>query len=756
VDGTESIRPYIGSVNDGVNDVGAVETVLTNGDLGNSSNFRSQLGLDAGETRDLFDVDKNTCKATTIKGNVKLAKVHEDDCARLMWGFATAAKPGDYAASEAGYAVRCPMGSGPGQSNNPDDCKPLGAIIHSSPAVAGPPSALVRDEGYRKYADLYKNVYAPAGAPGGTFKQRQTLYVSTTDGLLHAFDVNFTGDTSKPSELWAFVPPAVLPQLKTNFPGGQRNLLDGTPVVKDVVFERGATDVGKHEPWHTVLVSGLGKDGYFALDVSSDGELANASSFNPVTDGNLNTLRSRLRSGAPAGPHFLWQVKSTIEAGGSEKGKHKGKKNKKGDKIYGLFGDKVGTPVITTLFFNDAAHPNSDGKPHEIGVAILPGGIDEDVPTTGPSCPRRTSPLPSYSAPNDVMNPRANVRGWGASCGDAVAGRSVTIVRLDRGESVRHFARAPAGDDDVPKRLLDRGVCSGSPNDNCRVINSPFDAPVVGTPVVFPNDVGSVAQKAFVGDADGTLYRLDLSSPDPSLWGAKLFLDTRGSAFPAAGFQGDKPISLPPVLSLSENGNLVIGVANGDQEDLSAKPSGDHNLLWSVTEIPAQGAVPVHPELNWYLNFIDGERVTGPMAVFDKTLYFSTYKVGSSTTNVCQAGSANLYGRDYVKPYDNSNRSLGGDYRLVPTSVPFQPQGPDLIPGVSIRESQACATAVNTNDFFGGVRLGSQMTTPASFSLFANQAKNGGVNGNAVAQIKKDLQLPRTQTIVDSWASVVE
>lgn len=754
IDGAESIRPYIGSLNDGVNDVGGVETVLTNADLSSTSGFRSALGLDAGETKDLFDIDKSTCKATTVKGNIKLPKVHEDDCARLMWGFASAAKPSNYPTAEAGYAVRCPIGSGPGQSTNLDDCKPLGSIIHSSPAVAGPPSALLRDEGYRKYADLYKNVYAPAGAPGGTYKQRQTLYVSTTDGLLHAFDVNFGGDASKPSELWAFLPPAVLPQLKTNFPGGQRNLLDGTPVVKDVVFDRGGADVGKHEPWHTVLVSGLGKDGYFALDVSSDGELAAASSYNPVTDGSLATLKSRLRSSAPVGPHFLWQLQSTIEAGGSEKGKHKGKKNKKGDKVYGLFGDKVGTPVITTLFFNDAAHTNSDNKPHEIGVAILPGGIDEDVPATGPSCARRTSPLPSYSAPNDVMNPRSSVRGWGANCGDAVAGRSVTIVRLDTGEIVRHFARATSSDDDVPKRLLDRGVCSG-PNDNCRVINSPFDAPIVGTPVVFPNDVGSIAQKAFVGDADGTLYRLDLSSPDPSQWSAKLFLDTRGASFPDTGFTGDKPIAIPPVLSLAENGNLVLGVANGDQEDLSSKPAGDHNLLWSVTEIPAQSSVPVHPELNWYMNFTDGERVTGPMAVFDKTFYFATYKV-SSTANVCQNGSANLYGRDYVKPYDTGNLSAGGDYRLVPVTAPFQSQGPDLIPGVSIRESQACATQVNTNDFFGGVRMGSQMTTPASFSLFANKAKNGGTNGNAVAQIKKDLQLPRTQTIVDSWASVVE
>jgi type IV pilus assembly protein PilY1 len=452
----------------------------------------------------------------------------------------------------------------------------------------------------------------------------------------------------------------------------------------------------------------------------------------------------------------LWQLKSTIEAGGSEKGKHKGKKNKKGDKLYGLFGDKVGTPVITTLFFNDGAHSNSDNKPHEIGVAILPGGIDEDVPTTGPSCARRTTPLPTYSAPNDVMNPRANVRGWAANCNDPVAGRSVTIVRLDTGEIVRHFARANGGDDDVPKRLLDKGVCSGAPAQSCKVINSPFDAPIVGTPVVFPNAVGSVAQKAFVGDADGTLYRLDLSSPNPAEWSAKLFLDTRGSSFSSSDFTGDKPIAIPPVLSLSENGNLIIGVANGDQDDLGAKPASDHNLLWSVTEIPAQGGIPVHPELNWYMNFTNGERVTGPMAVFDKTLYFATYRVSNATVNVCQAGSANLYGRDYVQPYDLSNRALGGEYRLVPTNAPFQAQGPELIPGVSIRESQACATAVNTSDFFSGTRVGSQMTTPASFSLFANQAKNGGTNGNSVAQIKKDLQLPRTQTIIDSWASVVE
>ena len=356
------------------------------------------------------------------------------------------------------------------------------------------------------------------------------------------------------------------------------------------------------------------------------------------------------------------------------------------------------------------------------------------------------------------MNPRTSVRGWSGNCADAVAGRSVTIVRLDNGRIIRHFARALPGDDDVPRRLLgggDSAVCPAGGGTACRVINSPFDAPVTGTPVVFPNDPGSIGQKVFVGDADGTLYRMDISNPDPGKWKAELFLDTRGTGL-GVSFTGDKPIAVPPVVSLGEKGSLIINVANGDQEDLGTIPANDHHVVWSVTEVP--GASGARPQLNWFLPLDGGERVTGPMVVFDKTLNFSSYRVNSSA-NVCQDGQARIYALDYVKPKTPGNLADGGDWKIpgLPTNTQFSSEGVDLIPGVSVRASQACAQAQTTQDYFGGARLGAMLTTPTSYELVANRSKPNAVAGqNAVTQFKKSLSLPRTQTIVDAWASVVE
>lgn len=768
VDGNESIRPYASGVNDGVLQVGGYETMLTKAAVADDTTFRTALGgISNNDVKEVFDVDKNTCKETRLSSGVKLSKIsNETKCARVLWGFTTAASPTDLPDSSDGvtgaYAVRCPVGGGKGQSSDPKVCQPLGAIIHSTPAIASAPSALLRDEGYRKFAEYFKD-------------RRQTLYVETTDGLLHAFDVNYPGRgaSSNTSELWAFAPPAVLADYQSNFPGGQQTLMDSSPIVKDVVFERAAGGVGADTAWHTVLVAGAGKDGYFALDVSADGQITNPSDYSAVTNGNKASLASALRPGAgrPVGPHFLWQLTSTEEGGGGEKGKKKkGKKhkNKRGKDLYTLFGDRVGTPAITTLYINDPANPTGDGQPREVGVAILPGGIDDDVPSPAPapSCNRRSTEAPFAAAPpfsgaEAVMNPRATVRRWADDCDDAVSGRSVTIVRLDTGEVIRHFARANAGDNDVPKRILDRGVCpaNGTGSGACRVINSPFDAPMTGTPVVFPNDPGSVAQKVFIGDADGTVYRLDLSNSNPTKWTADLFLDTRG---PGVGpFTGDKPIVVTPVVSLNEKGSLVVNVANGDQEELGSAAVNDHHVVWSVTEVA--GATRSVPQLNWYLQMNSGERVTGPMAVFDKALYFATYRP-NSTANVCAPGESRLYGVDFMKP-ELGDVTKGGAYRMpaMPNPVQFVVDSDPavaekLLPGVTVRASQACATDQATYDYFaGGSRNTPNVTSPVSYSLVANvSSPDTGPGKNSVKQIKKDLALPVTQTVVDAWASVVE
>ncbi|HZR81684.1 MAG TPA: PilC/PilY family type IV pilus protein [Candidatus Binatia bacterium] len=81
------------------------------------------------------------------------------------------------------------------------------------------------------------------------------IVVGANDGMLHAFD----DDTG--SELWAFVPPDILPELHKLVPGEATThpfLVDGSPRLKVVGNQK-------------ILVFGLGRGGraYYALDITS-------------------------------------------------------------------------------------------------------------------------------------------------------------------------------------------------------------------------------------------------------------------------------------------------------------------------------------------------------------------------------------------------------------------------------------------------------------------------------------------------------
>lgn len=230
-------------------------------------------------------------------------------------------------------------------------CYLFGDILHSTPRVVGPPADFVRDESYQRFASDPK------------YKKRpMVLYTSTNDGFLHAFKVaptdpeesnKVTGPGTGNNELWAFIPPAILPHLRKQYPGAHQTLLDGVPIVKDVVatpvptdtndlssvrFQRSRQDAQKSDgDWRTVLLQSFGTQspaggGYFAMDVTE-----------PELDaGQLNNERR--------GPRFLWQL--TTDAAGRA-----------------LFG-RGADPAIATLFFD----PTDGDNPQQIAVAVLPGG----------------------------------------------------------------------------------------------------------------------------------------------------------------------------------------------------------------------------------------------------------------------------------------------------------------------------------------------------------------------------------------------
>ena len=104
----------------------------------------------------------------------------------------------------------------------------MGGIYHASPAVVGPPSTLLQDPGYSGFQS--------------TWQTRESIaYVATNDGLLHAF---WTDETKlENNERWAMLLPAVMPNLYPSYPSSPDLLLDGSPVVKDVVWDRGSAGI---------------------------------------------------------------------------------------------------------------------------------------------------------------------------------------------------------------------------------------------------------------------------------------------------------------------------------------------------------------------------------------------------------------------------------------------------------------------------------------------------------------------------------
>jgi type IV pilus assembly protein PilY1 len=148
----------------------------------------------------------------------------------------------------------------------------LGDVVNASPVYV--------KQSPLKYVDAGHNTFA-----AGTKTRMAVVYVAANDGMLHAIKVGTgAGDTTGGTELWAYVPSMVMPNMHlladANYASKHQYFVDGTPVVGDVYDSATSS-------WKTILVGGLGGGGrgYYALD---------------ITD--------------PASPKVLWEISSAIDA----------------------------------------------------------------------------------------------------------------------------------------------------------------------------------------------------------------------------------------------------------------------------------------------------------------------------------------------------------------------------------------------------------------------------------------------------------
>ena len=184
----------------------------------------------------------------------------------------------------------------------------LGDIFHSSPILMTPPSPqFLCDLGVATQCvfSLYSSSLTPGGPTAypaysaNKATRDQVIVVGANDGMLHAFRAGVMRDGDDPEtptvesgtnthfdlgdgfELWAFIPPDMLPKLKLYVLGGRHEqYVDGTPMVRDIWVDgsgaSAADNVKQADEFHTIAIVGEREGGrhWFALDLSDP--------YNPV------------------------------------------------------------------------------------------------------------------------------------------------------------------------------------------------------------------------------------------------------------------------------------------------------------------------------------------------------------------------------------------------------------------------------------------------------------------------------------------
>ena len=403
-------------------------------------------------------------------------------------------------------------------------------------------------------------------------------------------------------------------------------------------------------------------------------------------------------------------------------------------------GFTFGEPALGTVFIGDCT---ATGASCEKGVAILPGGL-----------------------------PSSGVAGYSGTR----IGRVLYVVELETGKVLRRFDR-----------------WNDSTGDE-----QPFPAPFSGSMAAFDVFADSSVSRAFVGDAAGNMWRIDMSSTDLTQWKVTKFFDpvttlelySSGSGEPDPGTLDFGAIFYRPTIALRRSdGRAVVVFGYGNVDDLRSVDA-EKNYVVSVVEKPIVSNVTglvtgIEGDLNWMLELAANEKVSARPRIFDETAYFATFlpETGSAS---CSMGKARVYGIDY-QGTDAAERhvvdTIDRDVTFVPRlkEAPLDPTSVDKVPfwesgtvdasvipensivySLDITRPVSCYESSAVSDPFGGsrVRLGGISDAGWSLQIGASgqtAASDTAASAQASSQtnIGLDTQKP-LNSFPTSWGVIVE
>ncbi|MCA9541887.1 MAG: hypothetical protein KC620_23480, partial [Myxococcales bacterium] len=223
-------------------------------------------------------------------------------------------------------------------------------------------------------------------------------------------------------------------------------------------------------------------------------------------------------------------------------------------------------------------------------------------------------------------------------------GRCVLVLDATTGETLRRFDQAD-------------GVADGDR----------MAYPMIGAPAVWPEGGISAAERAYIGDAFGRLWRLDLRSIDPDEWEIAV-------AWPpddddeAGGYVPGRPVVDRPSLALRDDGRLAILYGTGDvPPDPNGQRPNVRSFVVSMTDelvVQPNSTLQFSASRNWVMPLRSREFATAAPIIFDGVAYFTTIE---ETDRACGSRLGRLYAVHFTRAEEDTYRTSDGrDLDVVP------------------------------------------------------------------------------------------
>ena len=171
-----------------------------------------------------------------------------------------------------------------------------------------------------------------------------------------------------------------------------------------------------------------------------------------------------------------------------------------------------------------------------------------------------------------------------------------------------------------------------------------IDNKVVSGATAYDKDNDGFIDYVYFGDTKGTLWKVDVTDPDPNNW-------TLYEFFKPSSIAKRKPIFYPPAVVKNDMGSILVYIGTGDELNLMDPTSQNY-----FYEIEDQGATGKE---NWSKTLETGEKVLASPAVSNWVVYFTSW-VYKMDGGFCGAGEGRLWGLKV-----SSSTQNGGDAGLV-------------------------------------------------------------------------------------------